>query len=145
MYEWLSILVWVFVMYMFVRMTIHFLVNGFSSCMFLCEWLPFLLEWIWVMHVSVRINTISFRMDFRHARAVQMTLQTLYMDFRHAHFCAWRKSMYKVWRVICTERAWRKSIQKENVVIRTETCMTTIHSKRNGSHSHRNVHDENPF
>ena len=28
------------------------------------------------------------------------------------------------------------------VVIRTEMCMTKTHSKRNGSHSYRNVHDE---
>ena len=39
----------------------------------------------------------------------------------------------------------RESIQKEMVVIRTEMCMTTIHSKRNGSHSYRNVNDDNPF
>ena len=39
------------------------------------------------MHVSMRMTTISFRMDFRHARSVQMTLHTLYMDFPHTHFC----------------------------------------------------------
>ena len=37
---------------------------------------------------SVRMTTISFRMDFRHARSVQMTFHTSYMDCRHAHFCA---------------------------------------------------------
>ena len=41
-----------------------------------------------VMHVSVRMTTISFRMDVRHARSVQMTLHSFYMDFRHARFSA---------------------------------------------------------
>ena len=36
-------------------------------------------------------------------------------------------------------------IQRIWKVNRTEMCMTKIHSKRNGSHSYRNVHDENPF
>ena len=40
------------------------------------------------MHVSVRMTTISFRMDYGHARSVQMTHHTLYIDFRQAHFCA---------------------------------------------------------
>ena len=116
LYEWLSIFLWVFVMYIFVRMTIHimlacvfvihisirmtihilmgfvmhiflrmtihFLVYGFSSCTFLYEWLsiywvssctflyewlPFLFESVFVMHISVRMTTISFWMSFRHA------------------------------------------------------------------------------
>ena len=31
------------------------------------------------------------------------------------------------------------------VVLRTEMYMTTIHSKRNGSHLYRNVNSENPY
>ena len=38
--------------------------------------------------------------------------------------------------------ALRKPIHKEMIVIRTEMCMTKTHSKRNGSRSYRNVHDE---
>ena len=102
LYEWLSISLWFFVMFMFVRMTIviilvwvfvmhisvrltihffwmdfrhadfctndyHFFLNGFSSSTFLYEWLPFLYEWVFVMHISVRMTTISFWMGFRHA------------------------------------------------------------------------------
>ena len=37
-----------------------------SSCTFV-EWLPFLFEWIFIIHISVRMTTISFWMDFRHA------------------------------------------------------------------------------
>ena len=48
--------VWVFVMHIYVRMTIHFLVNGFLSCTCLYEWIPFLFEWIFVMHISVRMT-----------------------------------------------------------------------------------------
>ena len=50
----------------------HFFLNGLSSCTFLYEWLPFLFEWIFVMHVSVQMTTISFWMDFRHAHSVQI-------------------------------------------------------------------------
>ena len=31
------------------------------------------------------------------------------------------------------------------VVIRTGMCMTKIQPKRNGNHSYRNMHDDNPF
>ena len=74
LYEWLSIFLWVFVMHIFVRMTIHFLVYGFSSCTFLYEWLSilflygvssctfctndyqFLVVWVFVMQISVRMT-----------------------------------------------------------------------------------------
>ena len=45
----------------------HFFLNKFSSCTFLYEWLPFRFEWIVVMYISVRMTTISFSTDFRHA------------------------------------------------------------------------------
>ena len=48
-------------------MTTIFL-NGLLSCTFLYEWLLFLFEWSFVMHISVRMTTISFWMDFRHTR-----------------------------------------------------------------------------
>ena len=191
-YEWLSILLWVFIMYIFVRMTIniilvwffvmyisvrmtihilmgfrhvhvctndypfpcgwvfvmhisaqmttisfwmgfchvnfcmndyHFFLSGFSSCTFMYKWLPFHFEWVFVVHISVGMNTISFWMDFRHAHfytndyhfflnwflsctflykwlpllfewifvmhiSVQMTTISFWMHFHHAHFCA---------------------------------------------------------
>ena len=68
---------WIVVINIFVRMTTisfridccdarfcandyHFFLNGFSSCTFLCEWLPSLFEWIFVMHLSVQMTTNSF-------------------------------------------------------------------------------------
>ena len=51
----------------------------------------------------------------------------------------------KKWQSFEQKCAWRQSIQKERIVIRTEICMTTIHSKRDGSYSYRNVYEENPF
>ena len=73
--------VWVFVMHISVRMTTisfcmgfryahlckndyHLFLNGFSSCTFLYKWLPFLFEWVFVMHISVRRNTIFFLNGF---------------------------------------------------------------------------------
>ena len=55
----------------------HFFLNWFSSYTFLCEWLPFLFEWIFVMHVSVRMTTVSLYMDFRNARFCAMTFNIL--------------------------------------------------------------------
>ena len=34
----------------------HFFLNGFSSCTFLYEWLPFLCIRVFVMHISVRMT-----------------------------------------------------------------------------------------
>ena len=51
----------------------------------------------------------------------------------------------KKWWSFVQKCALRKPIQKEMVVIRTEIFMKKTYSKRNGSHSYRNVHDENPF
>ena len=87
LYEWLSIFLWVFVMYIFVRMTIHII-----------------LVWVFVMYISVRM-TIHNLMGFRHAHlctydypfpcvgvfvmhiSVRMTTISFWMGFRHAHFC----------------------------------------------------------
>ena len=41
-----------------------------------------------VIRTETCMTTISFLMDFRHARSVQMTFHPLNMDFRHAHFCS---------------------------------------------------------
>ena len=114
---------WIFVIYISVRMTTfsfwmdfrhvhfctydyHFFLSGLSSFTFLYGWLLSHLEWIVVMHISVRMTTISFRMDCRHARFCANDyhffsnglsscmflcewLQFFFrMDFRHAHFCA---------------------------------------------------------
>ena len=52
----------------------------------------------------------------------------------------------RIWKVIRTEMCMTKTpIQIIWKVIRTEMCMTKTLIQRNGSHSYRNVHDENPF
>ena len=104
LYKWLSILVWVFVTYMFVRMTIHIIVYGFSS-----------------MHISVQMTIHFFLMGFRHVHvstndypysygfssrtcctndypyycvwlfvmniSVRMTIHLFWMRFCHVHVC----------------------------------------------------------
>ena len=67
----------------------HLILNGLLSCTFLYEWLPFLLEWIVVMHVSVRMTTISLNVDFRHSLSVQMIFHILVYGFSSCIFCAW--------------------------------------------------------
>ena len=102
LYEWLYILVWVFVMHMFVRMTIHIIVYGFSSCTFLYKWLSITFEWVFEMYMFVRM-TIHSLMGFRHAHfctnyypfyclwvfvmniSVRMTIHLFWMGFRHVH------------------------------------------------------------
>ena len=124
LYEWLSISFWMgFRHAHFCTNDYHFFFNGFSSCTFLYEWLRFLFQLILVMHISVRMTTISFWMGFRHAHfcpndyhlilnwfssctflyewlpflfcwvfviyiSVRMTSISFSMDFRHAHFCS---------------------------------------------------------
>ena len=97
LYEWLPFLFeWIVVIYISVRMTTisfcmdslhlhfctndyYFFLNGLLSCTFLYELLPFLFEWIVLMHVSVRMTTISLYMGFRHAHSVQMTFNILWI------------------------------------------------------------------
>ena len=47
--------------------------------------------------------------------------------------------------VIRTEMCMTTIHSKEIVVIRAEMCMTKTHSKEMDSHSYRNVNDENPY
>ena len=65
-----------------------FLFEWMSSCTFLCKWLKFLFEWNFVMHVSLRMNTISMYRGFRHAHSVQMTFHILVYVFSSCIFCA---------------------------------------------------------
>ena len=75
---------WIFVLHIPVRMTTisfwidcrhaHFCKNDYPFLFewivvmhFLYEWLLFLFEWLSVMHISVRMTTIYFWFDFRHA------------------------------------------------------------------------------
>ena len=120
LYELLSILfLWVFVMYMLLRMTLHFLVYGFSSCTFLYEWLSilffygfssctFLYEWlsiflwVFVIYISVRMTIHFFVYGFLS--------------------CTWK------WIVICTDM-----------------YMTKTHKNNMDSHSYKHVHDEKPL
>ena len=100
LYEWLSLLLCVFVMHIFVWMTIHILMV-FASCTSLYEWLTIFL-WVCVMHISVRM-TIHILMGFRHAHiftndypyyfrissctSLYEWLSIFFMGFRHAHLC----------------------------------------------------------
>ena len=80
--------VWIFVMHISVRMTIHFFFNGFFSWTFLYKWLPFLFEWIVVIYISVRMTTISFWMYFRHARFCANDYHFVVYGFSSCIFCA---------------------------------------------------------
>ena len=137
LYEWLSIFLWFFVMHIFVRMTIHFLVYGFLSCTFLYEWLSISFEWFFVMHISVRMTAISFWMGFCYAHfctndyhlflngfssctflyewlpflfewvflmhiSVRMTIIYFWMVFRHTHFCMNDYHFFVYWFLSCT-------------------------------------------
>ena len=91
LYEWLSISFCMgFRHAHFCTNDYPFLLNEFSSCTFLYEWLPFLFEWVFVMHISVRMTTISFWMGFRHTHFCTNDYHSisLYRGFRHAYFCA---------------------------------------------------------
>ena len=80
--------VWVSVIHIYVRMTIYFFLNWFSSCTFLYEWLPFLFELVFFMNISVRMTTISLWMGFRHAHFCTNDYPySFWMGFRHIYFC----------------------------------------------------------
>ena len=66
LYEWLSIFLWVFVVYMFVRMTIHINLMGFRHVHVCTNDYPFPCEWVFVMHIPVRMTIYFFWMGFRH-------------------------------------------------------------------------------
>ena len=68
LYEWLSIFLWVFVMYIFVRMTIHII-----------------LVWVFVTHISVQM-TIRILMGFRHAHLCTNDYPFLFVWFFVMHF-----------------------------------------------------------
>ena len=108
LYEWLpSLLNWLLSMHISVQITTisfwmdclharfctnysHFFLNGCSSCTFLCEWLPFLLDWVFVMHVSMQMTTISFWMDFRHAHFFMNDYYLVVFGFSSCTFlCKW--------------------------------------------------------
>ena len=87
LYKWLSIsLCMGFRHAHFCTNDYPFLLNRFLSCTFLYEWLPFLFEWVFVIHISVRMTTISFWMGFRHAHFCTNDYHFFWMGFRHAHF-----------------------------------------------------------
>ena len=87
LYEWLSIFLWVFVIYIFLRKTIlyfftndyPFLYNWFSSCTFLYKWL-----------------FISFWIDFRNAHFCTNDYPFLFV-LRHTHTCTNDYPYFFVW------------------------------------------------
>ena len=82
-----------------------FLLNGFSSCTCLYEWLSISFEWVFVMSMFVRMTihflvngfpsctclygwlSISFEWVFVMYISVRMITFSFWMDFRHVHFC----------------------------------------------------------
>ena len=119
MSEWLPFLFeWIFVMhisvrmttiyfwmdcrhYIFVRMTTISFLTGLSSCIFLYEWLPSLFEWIIVMHIPVRMTTISFWMDFRHAHFCTNYYHFVIYGFSSCIFCAMTFHILLVFHDVC--------------------------------------------
>ena len=69
LYEWISIFLWVFVMYMFARMTIHII-----------------LVWVFVMYISVQMS-IHILIGFVMYMFVWMIIYFFGMGFRHVHVC----------------------------------------------------------
>ena len=65
----------------------HFFLNGLLSCTFLYGWLPSLFEWIFFMHISVRMTTISFFIGFRHTFSVQWLSIFFVYGFSSCIFC----------------------------------------------------------
>ena len=110
----------VFVMYISVQMTIHFFWIGFRHAQFCTDDYPFLLNWFSSCTFLYGCLPSHFEWIFVMHISVWMTTFSFWIDFRHIHFCT-------------------------DDYLRTETCMTKIHSKWEGSHPYRNVHDENPL
>ena len=65
----------------------HLFLNVFSSCTFLYEWLPFLIEWIVVIYIYVRMITFLFKLFVVIYISVRMITIPVWMDCRHFHFC----------------------------------------------------------
>ena len=82
-YEWLSISLCLYFCHAhFCTNDCHFFLNGFSSCTFLYEWLPFLFEWIFVMHVSVfRVCNALQRMSMVQWQIINYII--MYIGFDH--------------------------------------------------------------
>ena len=71
-----------------------------SSFKFLYEWLPFLFEWIVVMHISVRMTTISFWLDFRHAHFCTNDYHFVLYGFSSCIFCAMTFHILCIWNFV---------------------------------------------
>ena len=127
LYEWLSIFLWVFVMYIFVRMTIHII-----------------LVWFFVMHISVRM-TIHILMGFLHAHictndypfpcvwvvvmhiSVWMTIHFYWTCFCHVHVCMNDYPFPCVWVLSCIFLyKWLPFIFEWALVMHISLQMTTI-------------------
>ena len=100
LYKWRSIFLWVFVMYMFVQMTIHFLVYGFLS-----------------MHISVRMTIHFFWMGFHHAHLCTNDYPFLLMGFRYEHFCTNDYPFLFEWIIVM-----HISVQRSNIYFWMDCC-----------------------
>ena len=116
-YEWLSnSCEWVFVMYMFLRMTINFIwmgfrhvhfctddyvliLNRFLSYPFLYKWLPPILNWFSSYTCLYEWLSIFLYIDFCHAYSLQMTFHIL-LVFHDVCNALQRVSSMVHWRII---------------------------------------------
>ena len=134
----------VFVMHISVRMTIHFfwmgfshahfctndypfLFNRFSSCICLYEWLSIPFEWVFVMHISVRMTKISFWMDCLHLHFCTNDYHFFSIYCRRLHFCTNDYHFFLYGFLSCTFLyEWLPFLFEWIVVIYISVRLTTI-------------------
>ena len=134
LYEWLSIsFEWIVVMHIYIRMTtisfwmdschVHYCMNdyhlflkGFSSFTFLYKWLPFLFEWIVVMHISVRMTTISFWMDSRHIHFCTNDYHFVLYGFSSCILCAMTFHILLVFHDVCNALQRVNSMEQWRII-----------------------------
>ena len=123
----------------------HFFLTGLSSYTFLYEWLPSVFEWIFVMHISLRMTTFSFWIDCLRANfftneysflfewlvvihiSVRMTTISFLMDCRHTHFCTNDYHFFFTQLSSCTFLyGWLPSLFELIFVMHISVQMTTI-------------------
>ena len=110
LYEWLSIFLCVFVMYMFVRMTIYIILMVFRHVHLSTNDYPFPCGCVFVMHISVR-----------------MTIHFFWMGFRQVHVCTNDYHLFLNGLLSCTFLyEWLPFLFEWIVVIYISVRMTTI-------------------
>ena len=82
------VFVWVFVMYMFVRMTIH-ISMGFRHVHVCTNDYPYFCIWVFVMHISVQMTIYPLLLNGFSSMDmfVRMTIHFFWIGFRYVHVC----------------------------------------------------------